>query len=188
MELLRRIDILVVLSVVGLAACGKAEGSSAPPSSAAAPIAPAPTPQADTYVAIPGADVEIAAPGDWPRKSKAGGWSVLVAPDKKAAFAFTTFARGEDPTARIGQIAVAVEASGISWEAPRKTSLGPDGLPATIAKGACQYASGSGRIAYALVDAGTDKQLLAVYVANDTAPAAVRKDAAEAFKSLRKKH
>ena len=178
----------VLLSALGLAACGRAEGSSDKPSPSASTAVVTPavaTP--DVYVTIPGTQIEIAAPGDWVRKSKPGGWSVMIAPDKKAAFAFVTFAKGQDPTPRIGEIAVAVEASGIGWESPRKVQLGPDDMPATLAKGSCQYASGPGRIVYALVDPGGDKQLLAVYVANDTATAEARKDAAQAFKSLRKK-
>ena len=179
--------VLVILSATCLTACRKAEGSSpAPRASAIAPPLAAPKP--DTYVAIPGTSVEIAAPGDWVRKSKPGGWSIMIAPDKKAAFAFTTFAKGADPTPKIGEIAVAVEASAISWESPKKAKLGPDDLPATLAKGECQYAAGAGRIVYALVDPGNDQQLLVVYVANDSAAAEVRKDAGAAFKSLRKKH
>ena len=180
--------VFVVLSTLGLAACGRAEGSSQKPSpSASAPAATPAVATPDVYVTIPGTQIEIAAPGDWLRKSKPGGWSVMIAPDKKAAFAFVTFAKGQDPTPRIGEIAVAVDAAGIGWESPKKVPLGPDDMPATLAKGSCQYASGPGRIVYALIDPGADKQLLAVYVANDTASTEARKDAAQAFKSLRKK-
>jgi hypothetical protein len=106
--------------------------------------APANAPAAD-YLVIPGSEVELLAPPNWVRK-KIGEWGLLGSPDKKALLAFVTFSNPGESTAKLGEVANVLGATGIKWGTPKQGNIGPDNFPARLADGSCTFGGEDGEI------------------------------------------
>lgn len=140
----------------------------------------------ETWITSERPRVQFLAPPGW-TKSLDGDWGVFRAPDREAVFAFTTFNRPGESTARLGSAAGALGVSDVSWGSPAFGKVGQENFPARMGEGTCNFGGPNGYIWYATVDSGSSDQILLIYTVSSRGNKGHKDAALASIRSLQRR-
>lgn len=136
-----------------------AAGNIKAPKLGGASEAPPPPPQGAQLTWIDAGPLQIPNPG-W-KQEDGKGFTALSSPDNKGGIFFTVFDDPKDGFKKVDEIVANLKLKEMKWSKPKEVKIGPNNLPAYFGKGTGKSAKGEpGKIFYALVKTGGQKNLL----------------------------
>ena len=149
----------------------------------AKPAAPA----VGTATEIPGTNGVFTIPATW-KSSNHGDWVIAGVSDEQGGMgiAVTKYAKGEDPTAKLGALATAASFTDCEWNTPEDATIGEAELPAKVSDGVCMQEGKWNNVMYALIP-GDDLNVFLFAASLDTATDAQTDELVKVVTSLKKK-
>jgi len=183
-------------------AAASANPSATASASAAAKAKPAPKSQAKAKLdkkpdapmqgataTIPGTNGVFTVPAKWKTETH-GDWMVSAppnAPEKEdVGVAATHYAKGDDPTHKLGELAKAAQLTDCEWKSPEDATLGADDFPAKVADGVCMQDGKWYDVMYAMIP-GDDLNVFVFAAEPEEATPAASDELVNVIRSLHKK-
>ena len=139
------------------------------------------------WLVLPGGALSIPNPKGW-KKKKEDNIGLIQSPDEKALILFTTYADQAQLEKIMTEIGKLAEIKSVDWKKPHDVKLGEDSIPAVVRGGDLTTESGEkGHILFALVETGTQENVLALALADEGVSKAIKDQALSVILATRKK-